>query len=253
MKKKASSRCPARSWLNAKICLPSKKRGIVVSRIIDSHSHGLLVQVSPDPTLNSLVQDSLESQAKLKNLPKGTFILLASHKVLGNKFWVVKTDEFIGVNLNSRDLSTEQYSDVITYTVKELKELKNFMEVRKEERTTFSMPVKVLNPSDFSLQKELFTYDISQNGLSLFLNKQQRFEFELKKEYLIELCLHEASEIKPLRYTCVQKKEDHVTSSYIYGFSLNKEDSLDEKVQYSLSFLTWSGIDLFGTLDQQNS
>ena len=263
MKKKASSKCPTQSWLNAKICLPEGKRGIVISQIIDSEKHGLLLQIGPDPVLSSLLQSSLEkerAEEKLKNLPRGTFVLMASHKLLGNKFWVVKTDKFVeGISLaeeKADHVNQKKINGVVTYTVREFKELKNFIEVRKEDRTTFSVPVRVLdqennknnkNNGNGTLSRELLTYDISQNGLSLFLNKDEaaNFEFELRKEYLLELQLHESSEIGALRYLCVQKKEDHITNSYVYGFSLNQEDALNEKVQYNLSFLTWSGIDAY--------
>jgi PilZ domain len=245
---KEKSDCPTEVWLSAKICLPDGKRGFAVGKLIEERDRTINLLLSLDQTLIGSKQEQilgvskwnsflLSSQENLANLPKGTAILLAPPRLFGAKFWIAR----IGEAINSG--KDENNATSITYSLLELKRLKNFLEARTTPRIVFRTPVLLVDPKTYTVT-QFYTHDISHNGLSLSIEPASNIEenFELNENYLFQLQLHESLTMPALNYKCVHVREDILTGAKLIGFALNDRKAKDPDVEYNLTLLAWSDI-----------
>jgi hypothetical protein len=246
MQKEKKTDCPVDLWMSAKICLPDGKRGFAVGKIVEEADRSMSLVLTLDQTFighsetakdinkwNSIVSSSHEN---LLNLPKGTAILLAPPKVFGAKFWIARVDEpnkLIGFE------SKEE--NCVSYSLHELRQLKNFLEARSAQRVMFRTPVLLVDPATYTVT-QFFTRDISQNGLSISIDAGVPLDvhFEAGKGYLMQLKIHEGMTMPAMNYKCVHVREDILTGAKIIGFSLDDHKAKDPEVEYNLTLLTWS-------------
>ncbi|HEY9886704.1 MAG TPA: PilZ domain-containing protein [Vampirovibrionales bacterium] len=248
MQKEKRSNCPVEVWMNAKICLPEGDRGFAIAKLVEDENNEQSLFLALDPSLISgqenytletekLNSSLLSSQQNLLNLPKGTAILLAPPKIFGNKFWIARiseTDKIIGSGHSKLE------ENIVSYSLYELKRLKNFLEARSDQRTVFRTEILEIEPNAYRV-KHFYTYDVSKNGVSISLEQGSKEYFEIGKEYLLQLRLHEGMDMPALNYRCVHIREDIISKSKIIGFELDDEKSSNPDVLYNLTLLSWNG------------
>lgn len=269
MQKEKKSDCPIEIWMNAKICLPEGDRGFAVAKLSEENDKSLSLTLTLDQSLlgskdtesldtikwNSIL---LNSQDNLHKLPKGTAILLAPPKIFGVKFWIARVNEPIKATGNAKE-NIEKNS--VSYSLYELKRLKNFLEARSCPRIAFRTPVLFVNPLTYTVT-QFFTHDISQNGLSIALDASytEKNPFINNENYLLQLKLHEGITMPALNYRCVHIREDILTGAKLIGFSLEDPKAKDPEVEYNLTLLTWndslentSVIEEFDEMNEDNN
>ncbi|MDX1920872.1 MAG: PilZ domain-containing protein [Candidatus Caenarcaniphilales bacterium] len=249
MQKEKKSECPIDVWMNAKVCLPDGDRGFAVARLTEEKDRSLSLTLTLDQSLlgnkdsqsldtvkwNSIL---LNSQDNLHNLPKGTAILLAPPKIFGVKFWIARVNEPIKATGNAKE-NIEKNS--VSYSLYELKRLKNFLEARTCPRIAFRTPVLYVEPQTFTVT-QFFTHDVSQGGLSIAIDAsyQEKIPFKNNENYLLQLKLHEGITMPALNYRCIHIREDVLTGAKLIGFSLEDHKANDPEVEYNLTLLTWA-------------
>ncbi|MDJ0625379.1 MAG: PilZ domain-containing protein [Candidatus Caenarcaniphilales bacterium] len=249
MQKEKKSECPLDTWMNAKICLPEGNRGFAVGKIVQESDRSNSLVLSLDPSFlgdkSDLVEGAvkwnssmLSSQSNLSSLPKGTAVLLAPPKIFGVKFWIVRIDQLNKVIGNSKENISQ---NAVSYSLHELKKLKNFLEARSSQRVAFRTPVLFVDPKNYTVT-QYYTHDISQSGLSIAIDigSSQEESFETGENYLLQLKLHEGITMPALNYKCIHKREDILTGAKLVGFQLNDRKAKDPDVEYNLTLLTWS-------------
>lgn len=249
MQKEKKSDCPVDTWMNAKICLPDGERGFAVGKIVQEsdRSHSLVLTLDPSflgeksemaegvAKWNSAM---LASQGNLSNLPKGTAVLLSPPNVFGVKFWIARINQMNKVIGNSKE-NIDQ--NAVSFSLHDLKKLKNFLEARSAQRVAFRTPVLYVDPQTYTVT-QYHTHDVSKTGLSIAidLGSNQDENFDIGESYLLQLKLHEGITMPALNYKCVHKREDILTSAKLVGFELNDRKAKDPEVEYNLTLLTWS-------------
>lgn len=242
--------CPLEIWLNAKVCLPDKTRGLAIAKVLE-HQGELHLILSSDKTtfagnLSNISPSSRDfiissfSRRSIKNLASlnfGTLIVLSPPKIFGNSFWLAYLGEICAYPFNGDE-------NLILYSLANIEKMQEFSEDRTCERVSFRTKVRVMNSpknhSANSVSSEYFSYDISKNGISLVLESEQ-CPFEEGNSYLLQLFLHEASgEMPPLLYKCTNTRRDIISGSLLAGFELDPSEREKPQVKENLSFLTWS-------------
>jgi hypothetical protein len=246
---KEKSDCPTDVWLSAKICLPDGQRGFAVGKLVEEKDRTISLVLTLDQSFVGSRQDQslgiskwnsllLSSQDNLSNLVKGTAILLAPPRLFGAKFWIARVGEPIkmtGNNPNSAEFNT------VTYSLLELKRLKNFLEARSAQRIIFRTPVLLVDPKTYTVT-HFHTHDLSQNGLSIAIDPgtPPEVDFQVNENYLLQLQIHEGLSMPALNYRCVHMREDILTGAKLIGFALNDRKAKDPDVEYNLTLLTWA-------------
>ncbi len=240
--------CPLEVWLNAKICLPQKKRGLAIGKLSkENNDYSLLLSCDrallgdiPDQKNNLLFSFNFKNHLQtaidnLANLYTGTIIMLAPPKIYGEKFWIARINKLLKNSCPGSE-------NTVIYSLLNISRLENFLESRASERVNFRTAVFLIDTENL-VSKEYFTYDISTNGLSLIIEKDNPNQncFEENKDYLLQIQLHESNNaLPPLRYTCIHIRNDVITNSRIIGFKIADPKAQDPKIKDNLGFLTWS-------------
>ena len=266
MQKEKKSDCPVDVWLSAKICFPDGQRGFAIGKLIEEVDRSVSLILTLD---QNLLSGAKEAEAKdilgglsalnsvfatpnknLANLPRGSAVLLAPPRLFGVKFWIARLGEPTGLTGSTGKKDTKEAS--ITYELLELKKLKNFLEARSCPRVVFHTPILLINQKSYSAT-QFFSYDISQKGVSIALDKDSSPEanFEINENYLLQIQIHEGMKMPPLNYKCVHIREDIITGTKIVGFSLNDRKANDPDVEYNLTLLSWSDSSLSSSDDDK--
>jgi hypothetical protein len=233
---------PVGMWMNAKICLPNDDRGFAIGKLVVDEDAEMMLMLTMDESLVQTVQGEawqemhMNAIESLANIPSESTILLAPPQSMGKRFWTARVLERVG-------REDEGDYGFFLYRLRQIRQLRNFLEGRQSNRVMFRTPVYLLEGPD-GHKRSYFTRDISPRGLALVVEAgSQEDEFEIDNCYLLQLKIHESIDLPALNYRCMHKRDDLVTGSRIVGFSLEDSRAHDPQVEHTLTLLTWEDVE----------